>query len=67
MPTPRRRPRDLSGRRAPPPCADINLDDLKPGLVATHADAGRGQYVALEPTVAVALGPGEASHPRLVP
>jgi cytochrome c551/c552 len=47
--------------------ADVDIDDLKPGLIATHQDAAKTprQVVRLEPTVALNLKAGEATHPRL--
>jgi cytochrome c2 len=52
------------GRAEEPPAAE----DLRPGLVTTYRDDARPhptEIVRLEPTVALALGPGEAAHPRL--
>jgi mono/diheme cytochrome c family protein len=45
--------------------ADVNVDDLRPGLVTTHQDGSKRQVVRLEPTVALNLKAGEATHPRL--
>src|SRR5438067_2143821 len=45
--------------------ADVDLDDCRPGLIATFRDSTGAQIVRLEPAVAVALAAGEASHPRL--
>jgi cbb3-type cytochrome oxidase cytochrome c subunit len=50
------------------PDAEVADDDPRPGLVATYADgpaAGAVEVTRLEPTVALALGAGEAPHPRL--
>lgn len=52
------------GRAEGPPAAE----DLRPGLVTTYRDDARPhptEIVRLEPTIALALGPGEAAHPRL--
>src|SRR5271166_3697072 len=44
----------------------IQREALRPGLIATHRDAKGGvAVVQLEPTMALALGAGEAAHPRL--
>src|SRR2546423_13095402 len=45
--------------------ADVNEEDLRPGLVATYTDNAGRQVVQLEPTIALALQAGEAPHPRL--
>jgi mono/diheme cytochrome c family protein len=42
-------------------------DDLRPGLVATYRDPTGSEVACLEPTVALALKPGDAPHPRLTP
>jgi cbb3-type cytochrome oxidase cytochrome c subunit len=41
------------------------VEDLRRGLVATYRDAAKTEVQRLEPTVALALKPGEAPHPRL--
>src|SRR5262249_16250636 len=47
----------------------VEPSELKPGLIATHADRaiadGVPQVWRLEPTVALTLGAGEQPHPRL--
>ena len=51
-------------RAEEPPAAE----DLRRGLVTTYRDDARPnptEIVRLEPTVALALGPGEAAYPRL--
>ncbi|MCI0462650.1 MAG: hypothetical protein L0Z62_37350 [Gemmataceae bacterium] len=47
--------------------AQVDRTALRPGLVATHRDSGKAEVVQLEPTIALALGPGESAHPRLSP
>ncbi|MFO0807303.1 MAG: c-type cytochrome [Gemmataceae bacterium] len=47
--------------------ADATLEGRRPGLTATHTDTSGATYFCLEPTVALALGPGESAHPRLAP
>jgi cbb3-type cytochrome oxidase cytochrome c subunit len=52
--------------RAAEPAVDV--ENLRPGLVATFRDTARPapvEVVRLEPTVALALKAGEAPHPRL--
>ncbi len=50
-----------------PAAAAVDVEDVRPGLVAVYRDAGRKpvEITLLEPTIAVALKPGEAAHPRL--
>ena len=36
------------------PAAEIDADDLRPGLVTTYEDASRRELVRLEPTMALA-------------
>ncbi len=47
--------------------ADVELDDLRPGLVATYRDGAKPpvEIVRLEPTVALTWKTGETAHPRL--
>jgi mono/diheme cytochrome c family protein len=45
--------------------AEIDEEDLRPGLVTALADPGGTAIVRLEPTIALALKTGEAAHPRL--
>lgn len=45
--------------------ADIDVDDLRPGLVTTHRDAAQREIMWLEPTIAMFLKAGESAHPRL--
>ena len=45
--------------------ADVTLDQLRPGLIATFQDATGDHVVRLEPIAALGLGKGEASHPWL--
>ncbi|MFM8273701.1 MAG: hypothetical protein ACKODX_15425, partial [Gemmata sp.] len=53
---------------APTAARAVDSADLKPGLVATHADAKGSAVTRLEPTVALTLGAkGETSHPALGP
>src|SRR5438445_3595915 len=50
---------------------EVERENLRPGLVTTYRDAGRGplspavEIIQLEPTMALALKAGEAAHPRL--
>src|SRR5262249_29554224 len=52
----------LSGR-----AADLNIDDLKPGLVAVYKDFATPpvEIVRIVPTVGFTWKAGEAAHPRL--
>jgi cytochrome c553 len=46
------------------------VEDLRRGLVTTYRDDARpapAEVTRLEPAIALALGPGEAPHPRLAP
>ena len=45
----------------------VEPEELRRGLVTTFDDDGKppAEVVRLEPTVALALGQGEAPHPRL--
>ena len=53
---------------APTAARAVDSADLKPGLVATHADAKGSAVTRLEPTVALTHGAnGETSHPALGP
>src|SRR4051812_29659482 len=45
--------------------AEPIAETRRPGLVATYHDASGRRVMRLEPTVALALNAGEASHPRL--
>src|SRR5204862_5204487 len=45
--------------------ADVNPEELRPGLVTTLGDEAGTRVVRLEPTVALNLAKGEAAHPRL--
>jgi mono/diheme cytochrome c family protein len=47
--------------------AGVEVEDLRPGLVAVYRDAARPprEVMQLEPTIAVSLNAGEAPHPRL--
>jgi len=44
----------------------VELEDLRPGLVAVHS-AGKVQVAQLEPAAALTLKADEAVHPRLAP
>jgi mono/diheme cytochrome c family protein len=47
---------------------DVDVDDLQPGLVTTYRDTAKptaNEIIQLEPTIALAMKAGEASHPRL--
>jgi mono/diheme cytochrome c family protein len=45
----------------------FDIEDIRPGLVATYTDPGaeNATITKLEPTIALVLGNGEAAHPRL--
>lgn len=47
--------------------ADVDVENLVPGLVTTYRDGNSPphEFVALEPTVALNLKADEAPHPRL--
>lgn len=47
--------------------ADVDVEDLRPGLVAAYRDAAQPpvEIVRLEPTVALSWKAGETAHPRL--
>jgi mono/diheme cytochrome c family protein len=49
----------------PARAADVDVDDLSPGLVTTYCDDAGLALSRIEPTVALALKAGEAPHPRL--
>jgi mono/diheme cytochrome c family protein len=47
---------------------EVDVADLRPGLVATYADPARlvpVEVIQLDPTIALAFKHGEAPHPRL--
>src|SRR5258708_2642824 len=51
-------------------CRQVDVEDLKRGLVATHEDTARPRAAVitrLEPAIALNLKAGEAAHPRLEP
>src|SRR5262245_37591772 len=48
--------------------ADVDLDDLRPGLIATYRDMAKPtsiEFVKVDPTIAIHWKAGEAAHPRL--
>ncbi|MBL8794001.1 MAG: c-type cytochrome, partial [Planctomycetia bacterium] len=56
------------GGEAFSPAGQVDIDELKPGLVADYRDGAKPQpveVVKLDPTIAVFWKAGEAAHPRL--
>src|SRR5262245_11934736 len=45
--------------------ADVNIDDLKPGLAAVYRDGASVEIARVDPTVGFVWKAGEAAHPRL--
>jgi mono/diheme cytochrome c family protein len=48
-----------------PVSAQVNREDLRPGLVATYRDGAGVAHLQLDSAMALALKVGEAAHPRL--
>jgi mono/diheme cytochrome c family protein len=56
------------GSEAFSPAGQVDVDELKPGLVATYRDGAKPQaveLVKLDPAIAVYWKAGETAHPRL--
>jgi cbb3-type cytochrome oxidase cytochrome c subunit len=49
----------------PDTAAQINREDLRPGLVGIHRDTKGVEIMQLDAAIALTLKPGEALHPRL--
>jgi cbb3-type cytochrome oxidase cytochrome c subunit len=49
----------------PSATAQVQREDLRPGLVATYRDPSGVEIVQLDPAIALTLHAGEAPHPRL--
>ena len=47
--------------------AQVDIDDLKPGLVATYTDGAKTEVVRTDPMIGINWKAGETVHPRLAP